>query len=103
MLLGLFFLLSLFPVYVSVRELLITWGAGGNMAYRRWADVRGFALFRQPGYAVLALQPKQGKPVFLGMPPTVPLDELATFLRGRGLEQRFDDDARQPTLPAATS
>jgi hypothetical protein len=72
-------------------------------SFRRWEAQHGFWINRRPDFAILALLPRQGKPVFLGVPPDVPFDELAAFLRRRGLEQRFDDDARQPTLPAATA
>lgn len=73
------------------------------MASRRWADLRGFALFRRPGFVVLVLQPNQGKPVFVGVPLTVSLVELSSFLRGRGLEQQFDGESRPPHLaPAKT-
>gem|GEM_PF-5755471 len=52
---------------------------------------------------MLVLQLKLGKPVFVGVPLTVSLVELSSFLRGRGLEQRFDGDSLPPHLaPAKT-
>jgi hypothetical protein len=86
---------------VQLTDAMITWNSGKS-CYRLEA-LQTFILSRGPDYTVLVLQTKKGKPILLGVPHTVLSEELAAFLQSRGLEQRFDQNTCQPTLPAATS
>lgn len=93
-------LLVRLPVRVSIREEFVSWANG--RAYRRWGDLTGFALIRHPDFLVLALHPKRGQPLYLGVAPEVPPAALEAYLRSRGLERRVDDAGFTAQFPAAT-
>lgn len=84
---------------IELRDDWISWANGRH--FHRWEALRGFAFLPQAGFAVLALEPRQGPPVFLGVPPSVAREELIGFLRGRGLEERFDGAPLPPHFAAA--